>query len=154
MSNKKLLSLALALVADGFKNRLDLGGHPYFLHCYRVAEKFIKNGDDVKAICALLHDVVEDKIYSVEQLIEFGFPKHIMRVVDLLTHDKKVMNYSEYIDRISSCPIATEIKLEDLKDNSDLTRMRKELTDKDIERFTRYSKSYRKLKDVLECFSN
>ena len=151
---KLLFAETIAFVADSFKTNLDLGGNPYFLHCYRVAEPFIKSGDYTKAIIALLHDMVEDKKTTLDELRDKAYPEYVLRVVDLLTHDKKKLTYEQYIDRIASCPIACEIKISDLTDNSDFKRMRETLDDKGIERLIKYNKAYVKLRDVIRCTSN
>jgi len=70
MSEKNMLSLAICLASSGFANVYDKGGNPYFLHCYRVAEPFIKSDVDL-AIIGLLHDVVEDNVYFLFYLLKW-----------------------------------------------------------------------------------
>ena len=78
---------------------------------------------DENAICvALLHDVVEDTEITFEQLEKHGFTKEILDALKLMTHDDSVP-YMDYVKQIKTNPIATAVKLADLKHNSDLTRL-------------------------------
>lgn len=54
----------------------------------------------------------------------------------LLTHSKDVA-YFDYINNVKSNKIAREVKLSDLKDNSNLNRLLT-VTDKDIKRLEKY----------------
>jgi hypothetical protein len=51
------------------------------------------------------------------------------------------LNYEQYIANIRNDRFAKAVKLADLRDNMDLTRL-SELTEKDIERTKKYHKSY------------
>jgi hypothetical protein len=51
-----------------------------------------------------------------------GFPQEVIDVLKLLTHEKSVP-YMEYVEKIKENSIAKQVKLADLKHNSDLTRM-------------------------------
>jgi hypothetical protein len=72
-----------------------------------------------------------------------------MRVISaliLLTHDKNV-EYQEYIRNLSNNEDARLVKLADLKDNSDITRL-KGLTKKDHARMEKYHIAYTYLSNV------
>lgn len=56
-----------------------------------------------------------------------------------LTHDENV-NYLEYVRNIKQNEIATKVKIEDLKHNSDLSRL-DNVTTKDYERVTKYKQA-------------
>lgn len=142
---KNHLALAFALVATAFADTLDKGGNPYFLHCYRVAQRFI-GVDDELAIAALMHDMVEDHKITIEELITHGFSQRIIRVVRSLTHDRVNETYDAYIKRVALDADATLVKLEDLKDNSDITRL-KGLSKKDFDNMEKYHRSYIYLKN-------
>lgn len=79
------------------------GNSPYWTHPLAVAEKGkeifgSKFGED-SYIAALLHDVVEDTGYTIDDLMEMGYPKAVLDAVELVTKDKR-MTYDENIMRI------------------------------------------------------
>ena len=53
--------------------------------------------------------------------LEKEFPKQVVEIVQLLTHDENV-DYFDYIRKIKTNPIATKVKLEDLQHNSNEAR--------------------------------
>ena len=78
--------------------------------------------DEISTVCALLHDVVEDTDITLPDLLEMGFPDEVIEVLTLLTHIDGV-TYMDYVKEIKKHPIATKVKIADLKHNSDLTRL-------------------------------
>ena len=73
-------------------------------------------------IVALLHDVVEDTDYTLDDIRAMGFPDSVIEALALMTHDKSVP-YMDYVAKIKSNPVAKAVKLADLKHNSDLSRL-------------------------------
>lgn len=139
------LALAISITAQAFEKKTDRAGKPYIMHCVRVMNTVKYLGED--AMCAaMMHDLVEDtneksKInYKLLNLINLGFSNDVVTWVDLLTHRDSV-DYEHYIKRLSFSKTATKIKLADIKDNSDITRL-KGLTKKDFERMEKYHRSF------------
>ena len=60
-------------------------------------------------------------------------------------------NYDDYIDRISHNEFAIEVKIADLEDNMDMSRI-KNPTDKDYERVNKYYEAREKLLNALLRF--
>ena len=114
-----LTKKALKLCFEAHKDQVDKTGLPYVFHPFHLAEEMT---DEISTVCALLHDVIEDTEYTFESLSEMGFPEEVIRVLGLLTHEDGVP-YMEYVERISHDPVATRVKLADLRHNSDTTRM-------------------------------
>lgn len=98
--------------------QVDKGGCPYVFHPFHLAEQM----DSEEAVAALLHDVVEDTDYTLEELRSQGFPGRGLKALALLTHDKEVP-YLEYVRQIEADPLARQVKLADLLHNSDPTRL-------------------------------
>ena len=94
---------------------------------------------EVTTIVALLHDVVEDTRYTLEDLTAMGFDKVVTDALALLTHDNEVP-YMEYVKAIKGNPVARAVKLADLKHNSDLNRM-DAVDEKTLERREKYLKA-------------
>ena len=101
----------------------------------------MKMTTDYERILAILHDCVEDEVITIQQLRDLGFPEDILADLGLLTHDPTKDEYDVYIKKLSFSPRATNVKLADLEDNSNITRL-KGVSKKDIERLEKYHKSY------------
>ena len=108
---------AVKIAYDAHLGQLDYNGVPYIFHPYHLAEQM---DDEISCTVALLHDVVEDTSITFVDL-EQMFPKQVVEIVMLLTHDEKV-DYFEYIRKIKTNAIATKVKLADIKHNSNEAR--------------------------------
>ena len=115
----KMTKIALKLCFEAHKNQVDKSGMPYVFHPFHLAEQM---ETEHEVIVALLHDVVEDSHYTLEDLKAAGFPEDILEAVALLTHDIKVP-YEEYIKAIKPNKLARAVKMADLRHNSDVTRL-------------------------------
>jgi len=129
----------IALVSTAFANKTDKAGKPYILHCLRVMNNLHSDDEELNMI-AVGHDLIEDTGMSIWDLKMKGFSKRVCDGIEILTHDKS-MPYDDYIKRIAFNPDAVKVKLADLKDNSDITRL-KGLSKKDFDRIERYHRSY------------
>ena len=141
ISKKKLhLGRAIELAKQHHKGQTDRTGKPYIEHPLRVMNQM---KSEEEKIVAVLHDIVEDTDISLNDLRNEGFSEKVVSAVECLT--KQVgENYDSYIERISFNPLAVKIKLADLEDNRDLTRL-PQVTDKDLERLEKYDKALEKL---------
>ena len=110
---------ALKLCFEAHKNQVDKSGIPYVFHPFHLAEQMTT---EETTIIALLHDLVEDTDYTIEDLINMGFDKAITDAIALMTHDDDV-DYMDYVRIIKENPIAKTVKMADLKHNSDITRL-------------------------------
>ena len=108
---------AMKIAYEAHLGQLDYNDVPYIFHPYHLAEQM---DDEVSCTVALLHDVVEDTPITLSDLEQI-FPAQVVEIVRLLTHDEGV-DYFDYIREIKKNPIATKVKLEDLKHNSDESR--------------------------------
>ena len=127
---------ALKLCFEAHKNQIDKSDMPYVFHPFHLAEQM---KTEETTVVALLHDVVEDTDYTLEDLSNMGFDKPIIDALALLTHDPAV-EYMDYVKAIKSNPIAKAVKLADLRHNSDLTRL-DIVTEKALERQQKYLKA-------------
>lgn len=138
-----MLGKAIALASNSFEHIKDKGGQPYILHCLRVMNNLHTDDEELKCI-AILHDWVEDMFRDNPekglQLLRKQYSERIVKALDLLTHRKGVP-YDDYIKAISLNADATKVKLADLKDNSDITRL-KGLSKKDFDRMEKYHRSF------------
>lgn len=112
---------------------------------FHVVMNNVNQNDEELMSAAVLHDVIEDTEMEFNLLTQLGFSERVIGILYLLTHNKETP-YEEYIKAISVSKDATEIKLADLKDNSDITRL-KGLRKKDIDRIEKYHRAYIYLKN-------
>ncbi len=113
------LTKALLLAAQEHDGQTDKGGHPYILHLIRL---MLRAFSDDERIVALLHDIVEDTAIAVEDLRNEGFHEEIIAAVDCLTR-RPEESYEQFIDRIRGNDLARGVKILDLEDNSDFSRI-------------------------------
>lgn len=111
--------MALKLCFEAHKEQLDKSNMPYVFHPFHLAEQM---ETEETTVVALLHDVVEDTEYTIEDLKDMGFGEEITDAIALMTHAPDV-EYMDYVRAIKENPIAKAVKLADLRHNSDLTRM-------------------------------
>ena len=124
---------ALALCFEAHKDQKDKSGLPYVFHPFHLAEQM---EDEDTTIVALLHDVIEDTEYTIEDLQKAGFTQNVISAIALMTHNPQ-MPYMEYVRAIKSNPIARAVKLADLRHNSDMTRL-DIITQRDEKRAQKY----------------
>ncbi|MDE5768579.1 MAG: GTP pyrophosphokinase [Oscillospiraceae bacterium] len=138
----KFTKLAMQICFAAHKDQTDKSQLPYVFHPIHLAEQM---QTEETVITALLHDVVEDSSYTLQNLRNYGFPETVLEAVSLLTHEKAVPYFS-YIANIKQNPIARAVKLADLKHNSDLSRLDKIRT-ADLERRQKYLRAIAILED-------
>ncbi|MBR4872836.1 MAG: GTP pyrophosphokinase [Clostridia bacterium] len=127
---------ALKLCFEAHKDQLDKSDMPYVFHPFHLAEQMT---DEVTTIVALLHDVIEDADYTLENLREMGFPEAALEAIALMTHAPDVP-YMDYVAKIKTNPVARAVKLADLRHNSDETRL-DYVTPRDEARAEKYKKA-------------
>ena len=129
---------AIALAALAHHGQKDKAGAPYILHPLRL---MLRMGSDVERMAAVLHDVVEDTPYTLDALRRLGFPPEVVEAVEALTRrEDEGESYEEFVLRAGRNPIARRVKLADLEDNMDLTRIA-DPQEKDHQRLERYRRA-------------
>lgn len=135
-----MLAKMIALAATKFEKTVDKAGQPYILHCFRVMKNLHSDDEELNCI-AMGHDLIEDcKDVTVESLFFMGFSERVVSGISVLTHHDGE-TYDAYIKRIAHFPDCVKVKLADLKDNSNITRL-KGLGKKDFDRMEKYHRSY------------
>ncbi len=81
--DERMITKAFRLCFEAHRNDRRASGEPYFLHPFEVAMIVVTEVplDDVSVACALLHDVVEDTAYTIEEIRE-EFGDTIAEIVD------------------------------------------------------------------------
>lgn len=132
-------ALEIAVIHHG--GQTEKNGAPYAFHPIRLA---LTMRTDSERITALLHDIVEDTDVTLDDLKDEGFAPEIVEAVRLLTRIPDE-DYDAYIDRIAANPLARAVKLADLADNMDLTRI-PDLNERDRARFEKYKRAFATLR--------
>lgn len=131
---------ALKLCFEAHKDQLDASGMPYVFHPFHIAEQM---HDEDTTVVALLHDVVEDTDYTLEDLKKLGFNQVVIDAVEALTHLPEVP-YEAYLEGIKKNPVAKTVKFADIQHNSDLSRL-----DKIDEKAEYWTKKYKRAFEIL-----
>lgn len=114
-----LLNLAEAIAASVHEKQVDKVGAPYILHPQTVSSYCETT---YAKIVGYLHDVVEDTDVTLNDLKRLGFDDFLLEALRCVTKEDG-FDEDEYYLRIKNNPIAKEVKLADLKHNTDLSRL-------------------------------
>ena len=132
------LERAIEIAVSAHKGVFDKGGNPYILHPLRVMMSLTTKDEKIVGV---LHDVVEDsEDWDFDKLKAEGFSNTILdglRAVTKLSEDE---DYDAFIQRGLVNSIGRAVKIADIRDNLDVTRIG-ELTEKDLKRLNKYKKS-------------
>lgn len=139
-TENKLLEKALHIATDAHIYQVDKAGMPYILHPIRVASKCKTNEE---RMVALLHDTIEDTEVTEGYLLSEGFPRNIVDAILSVTRNEDE-SYDDFIKRCRLNPIGRQVKIHDLEDNMDITRL-SQITEKDLPRLNKYLKAHRYL---------
>jgi len=132
------LERAIEIAVSAHKGVKDKGGNPYILHPLRV---MLSLNSEEEKIVGVLHDVVEDaEDWTFEKLQDEGFSTLILEGLKSVTKTSEDENYDEFVQRALTNAIGRQVKIADIKDNLDVTRL-DILTEKDMKRLQSYKKS-------------
>lgn len=133
MSN---LEQAIAVATKAHTGQVDKAGQPYILHPLRLMFKFEA---EIEMIVAVMHDVIEDSAFTQDDLKKLGFSDEVVEAIDCLSK-RQGEAYDSFILRVSKNNLARKIKIEDIKDNLNLSRL-KTISDKDLRRAAKYHRA-------------
>ena len=131
------LERAIQIAVKAHAGFRDKGGNPYIVHPIAVMMRCETNNEKIVAI---LHDVVEDSEWTFDALRDEGFSEKVVEALKAVTKVSKDEDYDNFIQRCSNNKIGRIVKIADLRDNLDITRMG-ELSEKDIKRVNKYKRA-------------
>ena len=151
MSN---LKIAMSIASKAHDGQKQWNGDPLISHPKRVMDLIVKQNPDLEItedyeIAAILHDVVEDTEVGLQDLSDVGFSPEVVSAVHRLTRQEGE-SYTNYIERLRVDPIAVIVKIADLSDNTDMTRLNRPIRQADIERQRKYLRAMSKLLRVRD----
>jgi len=127
------LERAIELAAKAHAGQVDKAGQPYILHPLRL---MLAVRTPHERMAAVLHDIVEDTPTTFDDLVAEGFPPEVVAAIRALTKtegEKRV----DAAHRAAADPVARAVKLADVADNMDLSRIAAP-TEKDYARLREY----------------
>jgi (p)ppGpp synthase/HD superfamily hydrolase len=133
---------AIALAAQAHAGQTDKAGAPYILHLLRVMQA---QSSPAARMAGVLHDLVEDTPHSFADLEAAGYPDAVVVALRHVTK-REGESYADFAARAGQHPIARQVKIADLEDNMDVTRLAT-VTAEDAERLAKYRRAHRSLTD-------
>jgi (p)ppGpp synthase/HD superfamily hydrolase len=131
------LERAIEIAARAHSGQRDKGGAVYILHPLRVMLRL----SSVEArIAAMLHDVIEDSAITLDFLREEGFSERVLAAIESLSR-REGEAYDAFIERVARNSVARQVKIEDLNDNMDLSRLGRKPSKRDLERQAKYAQA-------------
>jgi len=144
----------LMLAVQRHAGQYDKAGQPYILHPLRVMGYVMElpyvdpEDEDIRCI-AVGHDLKEDCNVTDDEFRFHGQSERTIVGIDHLTK-RDDETYEMKVARICSNRDSMIAKLGDLRDNSDLRRI-KGVTEKDLRRVVEYHRMYKEITDRLKA---
>jgi len=130
------LERAIEIAVESHKGQTDKADAIYILHPLRV---MMSLATDEERTAGILHDVVEDSDWSFERLSDEGFSDEIIDALRCLTKIDGE-DYEDFIMRVCVNPLARRVKVADVKDNMDLSRIESP-SEEDFKRLEKYKRA-------------
>ena len=140
------LERAVEIAAKAHAGQVDKAGSPYLLHPLRVMLQMKRDED---RIAAVLHDVVEDTVVTLDDLKLEGFSQEILDAVAALTKAPGETRI-DAAHRVAKNPVARRVKLADVADNMDLSRIAQP-QQRDFDRLKEYEQVQTLLQETEKC---
>ncbi len=140
MTKPVTLEDAIIIALEGHRGQKDKACLSYILHPLRL---MLRMKTEEEMMAAVLHDLIEDSSWTIEQLRDKGFSEDVLDAVECLTH-RDSESYELFIERVKTNSIARRVKIADLEDNMNIQRFER-ITSKDLQRLERYHKAWQVL---------
>lgn len=140
------LERAIVIAAEGHAGQVDKAGSPYVLHPLRV---MLRLDTTDERIAGVLHDVVEDCGWTLDDLRAEGFSEAVVSAVDAVTR-RESEDYDQFVARAAADPVGRKVKLADLEDNCDPRRI-SHPTEKDRARIEKYRQAIRTIRALEQA---
>jgi (p)ppGpp synthase/HD superfamily hydrolase len=128
------LERAISIAAEAHAGQVDKAGAPYVLHPLRM---MLRLSSTDERIVAVLHDVCEDcPGWTFERLRDEGFSDAIIEALRSVTK-RDGEDYDAFVRRAAANSIGRSVKLADLHDNCDLSRIAVP-SERDFQRIEKY----------------
>lgn len=133
------LERAIALAAEAHTGQTDKAFAPYILHPLRV---MLAQTTVDAMIVAVFHDVIEDcDGWDVARLAAVGLTPMMIDAVRAVTKIEGE-DYFDFVRRAAEDPIGRMVKIADLRDNLDISRIAMP-SERDLQRIEKYKMALR-----------
>lgn len=139
------LERAIQIATGAHTSQVDKAGEPYILHPLRV---MLNVSSPDERLVAVLHDVIEDSEITAKDLMLAGFSTTVIEAVVTLSKSQGI-SYEQYIEGVALNPLARIVKLADLADNSDISRIPNP-SERDLERLEKYHRIRKILEEAID----
>ena len=133
------VAAARALAERRHAGQVDKAGLPYITHPQRVAGRL--EAPEAQVV-GWLHDTIEDTELTLPEIEAQSGPM-TAAAVDAISK-REGEDWNAYLERVKADPVARQVKISDLIDNSNLSRLPR-VTMKDAKRQTKYNKALKKM---------
>ena len=140
------LERAIEIAVTAHAGQTDKAGALYILHPLRV---MFKQTSEEAMITGVLHDLMEDTVWTRDGLRAEGFSEAVLDALNCLTK-RDGESYEDFIERVKPNPLARRVKRADLEDNMDISRI-PEPTARDRARVKKYQKACQALMDAAKA---
>lgn len=147
-----LIEKAKLLATLAHYGQVDKAGKDYIEHPLRVMRSVMEHDDEELAAIAVLHDTIEDTFVTADMLRDIGFSDRVANGVIMLSRFEGT-SYEDFIREVALSRDATIVKLADLEDNMDMSRIENP-TEKDFKRLAKYQKAHNFLMGALIKHNN
>lgn len=142
------LNVAMIIAGCAFYGKKQRSGEDFSEHAVTVTAQ---HQSKYKRIISILHDVIEDSDWTLQEIRDMGFSERVLKALDAVTK----RDGEQYFDFIERCSLAGEdaiqVKIADLKHNSDPTRYRHITESRHQElKAKAYNVAYHYLVDILK----
>lgn len=156
--HQKMLATAIEFATACHKDQFDHGGFPYILHPLEVMRIANTDNEEQNCVC-VLHDVIEDAFIryfiknddaraeleeGIRQLKRIGMSQAVIHSTVLLTKVPWKSENQYYLDLMED-RMAFVAKRADLQHNMTVSRLRRPMTDKEIDRLANYARRFSQL---------
>jgi len=147
IGQNSLLDKAIEIARLAHQDQIDKASKPYIEHPLRVMNNLTTVEEKIVGV---LHDTIEDSKLTLDDLTSFGFSCEIITALKAITkvegEDSEV-----YIQRVMCNPLALSVKIADMTDNMDMTRLVSP-TERDYQRLQKYQSIFPRLEEALKKF--
>lgn len=146
MKKGQMLSAMILCATNAHAGQFDKSGNPYILHPLKVMH-YLKSDDEELQCIAVGHDLFEDTDVTINDLRSLGMTDRIIVGIKALTK-MPGQSFEEYKDIVFSSKDAMQVKLADLRHNTDIRRL-KGISEKDIARTAKYYQFFLEIQSKL-----
>lgn len=129
------MNLAMVICGCALYSAKQFDGSDYGEHPITVGMRGTRS--TTKRVIGLLHDVVEDSDWTLEDLKKCGFSQRVIDGVDGVTK-RNGEGYFDFVERTAMNADSVDVKLNDLEHNMSAFRNTRLMVDRDVRRMNKY----------------